>query len=270
LLGKKFRYYVDPVKRRWFERVEFRRACAMATNRQVMVDNVLYGQGIAAEGAEYVSNVRWYNPDIPKYPFDLKRAGELLDSIGFIDRDGDGIREDERGNPIRFTIISNKENRVREKIGVLLKEDLGKIGLEVTLRMLDFVDIVTRTGDTWDYEACILGLISGVPPHPAQSANTWLSAGRMHLWHPRASRPFRPWEAELDRLFESMKSEFTHEGQKDIFDRMQVIWAEQQCVIDLVTLQLHVAASNRIGNLKPAVVRTYLTHNIEELYFKER
>lgn len=270
ILARSYRPYVDPIKLQWFGNEEFRKACSMAARRDVMIKTILFGQGEALYGPEGSSNKRWNNDDIPKFPYDPAKAAKTLDAINFIDRDGDGIREDPQGHPIRFTLITNKENSVREKVGVLLKEDLRHLGIDVNFQVLDFNDIVTRNSDTYDYEACLLGLESGIPPHPAQASNIYPSSARMHTWNPGQKTPATPWEARIDELYEAMKKTFDYSKQKKLYDEIQSVWAEHQCVIHLFTNQLNVAASNRVGNLKPTVLRPYLTHNIAELYIKPR
>lgn len=270
ILRREFKSYVRPFKQAWFEIDDFRRACSMATNRPAIARAVYFGEATPIYGFVAPANRQWYNPDIPRYPYDPAKAAALLDEIGFLDRDGDGVREDPEGHPIRFTLVTNKENNIREKIGVLLKEDLGKLGFAVTLQLLDFNDILTRLHDSYDYEVCLLGLSSGVPPSPSQAANIWLSSSRMHTFHPNQTTPATPWEARIDELYESLKAVFEYSEQKKIYDEMQYIWADHQGVIHLVSDRLYVGAADFIGNLKPAVLRPYLTHNIAELYIKAR
>ena len=50
-----------------------------------------------------------------------------------------------------------------------------------------------------NYEACILGLVSGdADPNPEM--NVWLSSGGSHLWNPNQPKPTTAWEAEIDGL----------------------------------------------------------------------
>jgi peptide/nickel transport system substrate-binding protein len=268
--AKEFRYHVDPVKRRWFEQVEFRRACSMATNRDAIVKTVFYGQAEPLYGFETPGNKFWYNPDIPRYPYDPAAAAALLDSIGITDRNGDGFREDAEGNTIRFTLITNKENKIRERIGVLLKEDLGKLGFDVQAQVIDFNNIITRIQDSYEYEACLLGLSSGVPPSPADSSNVLLSNSRMHQWNPLQKTPATPWEARIDELFAQLRTTFDEAEQQRLYDELQAVWAENQPMIHLIVDQLWIGASNRIGNVKPSLMRPYLAHNTEELYLKPK
>lgn len=268
ITAKNYRPYVDPVKLKWFNNIEFRKACSMATNRDAIVKTILFGEGEAIYGYENPGNKEWYNPDTASFPYDLTKAAAILDAAGFKERDENGIRKDSEGHPVRFNLISNKENNVREKVGVLLKEDLRRIGLDVTLQLLDFSDLVTRTSDTFAYEACLLGVASGVPPHPAMGANSILSAGRLHEWNPGQKKPATPWEAKVDELYGSLKKTFDAGEQKKIYGEIQRIFCEQVVQIPTANQRLFVASSNKIGNVKPSILRPYLTHNLSELYLK--
>jgi peptide/nickel transport system substrate-binding protein len=263
-----YRPFVDPKRMRWFQNVDFRRACSMATNRQEIVDTIMFGQGAPLYGLVSAANKVWHHPDIPKFPYDPVEAAELLDSIGYTDRNGDGLREDPDGNTIRFSLITNRENNVREKIGILLKEDLRALGLDVQFELLDFNNIITRTSDTYDYEACLLGLGSGVPPHPSMSTAVIKSSGRTHLWNPEQSEPHTPWEAEADELYEQMRKTFDLLEQQLIYARINAIFAEQQAAIYVVAPSFQVAARNKIGNVKPSILRPHTTHNINVHYIK--
>lgn len=263
-----FKHFVDPDKRKWFNNVDFRKACSMATDRDAIVKTILFGEGEPVYGPVVQSNKLWHNPDIPKYPYDPAKAKALFDKIGLKDRDGDGIREDEAGRPVRFSLITNKESGTREKVGVLVKENLRAVGLDVSLQLLDFNNLLTRVNDSYDYEACLLGIASGVPPHPAMGANSWLSSGRLHQWNPEQPKPATEWEAEIDRLYQSMKATFDQDEQYEILAKMQVIQCENQPQIHLMSQNAFVAVSNRIGNIKPTPLRPPLTHNIEEHFLK--
>ncbi len=268
ILDKNFRYHVDPNKRLWFEEVNFRKACSMATNRQAIVNTIMFGEAVPLYGLTPPSNKMWFTQDIPKFPYDPEKARELLDQIGFIDQDGDGFREDREGRTIRFTLNSNKETDSRDKMCTLIAGDMRKIGLDVTTQMLDFNDLIGRLINTMDYDACLLGMASGVPPHPSMSSNTILSTGRMHHHYPQQPSPMTDWEANVDKMYAEMKRTFDVDEQRRIFFDIQRVFAEKQPVIHLVSPNLHVAAKNTIGNLKPTPLRPYLTHNLEELYIK--
>ena len=55
-----------------------------------------------------------HRPDrVRRFTYNVGRANEILDSLGWVDTNGDGIREDKAGNTIEFTLITNGDNSVR-------------------------------------------------------------------------------------------------------------------------------------------------------------
>ena len=261
--------FVDPVKYAWFSQAEFRIACSEATHRRRIIDTVLFGLGTPLYSPVPSSNRQWHNPDIPRYAYDPESAKARLEKIGMIDRDGDGMREDADGNPVRFTIVSNRKNDLRQRVLQLLKEDLRAVGLEVETQVLLFNNLIPKLTRTFDYDACLLGLGTGVPPHPSMGANTWKSSGGMHNWYPEQKSPMSEWEEELDEMYLSLQRTFSLDEQRDIFFKMQDLYARQSPTIQLFNISAFVAAKNNIGNLKPTIIRTSVTHNLEELYLTD-
>lgn len=42
------------------------------------------------------------NPDLEVSPFNLDMSRQLLDDAGYVDSDGDGVRETPEGEPLEF------------------------------------------------------------------------------------------------------------------------------------------------------------------------
>jgi len=73
-----------------------------------------------------------------KVEYNPKKAAEILDKLGFIDRNGDGIRETPDGKPIRLEIVSRPPTVLQEYyIAVELTEALKKVGIDATLKAVD-------------------------------------------------------------------------------------------------------------------------------------
>ncbi len=74
--------------------VVVRRAIAYAIDRDACVDFTRGGYGYPAYSwVPEVYYADWYNPNIEKYPTNIEKAKQLLEDAGYIDVDGDGIRE---------------------------------------------------------------------------------------------------------------------------------------------------------------------------------
>ena len=262
--------YVAPHKRVWFSNVKFRQAISHACDRRSMVRNMLEGKGLPIYGRVPPSNKVWYVKDVPEFAYDLEKAGALLDEIGYVDHDGDGIREDTEGNPLEFTINTNSENTTRIGICTIIQADLQKIGVTANVQPLTFNSLVTILRDTHDFETYVLGWASGVPPDPLQSKNLLLSSGRLHPGYPGQEKPFTEWEGKIDKLVEQLSSTLDKEERKKINGQISVIWGEKLPEIYLFSANLYVAAYDFIGNWNPTLLRPHNWWNIDQIYIKTK
>ncbi len=115
----------------WFEDVRLRRALVMCTDRQAMVDELLYGRSEVIDA--YIPNDHpLYPDDITVWPYDPDAANELLENAGYVDSDEDGLREDPRtGSIFKVELLSSIGSEVAEKVAFNLREDLIECGVEV-------------------------------------------------------------------------------------------------------------------------------------------
>jgi peptide/nickel transport system substrate-binding protein len=205
---------------------------------------------------------------MPKFKYDPDRARELLDGLGMIDRDGDGIREDTNGNKVEFILYTNSENTVRKGLGTVAMDNLEAVGIKCNLSPIEFNTIISHIRSDRKYEAILLGLTGGVPPDPALSRNVWLSSGVTHQWHPEQEKPYREWEAEIDRLMEVVVRETDYEKRREAFNGVQHIVGEQQPMIYLARENLVVAVNKNFKNINPSVLRPHVMWNIYEISYQ--
>lgn len=262
--------YVAPHKLKWFRDTRFRQAIAMAVDRDSIVKGAFFGRGEIHFG--FVSPVikKWYNPDTAKYPFDIAKARALLKEMGIDDRNKDGILEDQDGNLVEFDLNTNAGNNLRERISVLLQEDLKRLGCKVNFRPIDFNALVDKIDVSYDYECIYLGLGGGASD-PMANANVVKSDGFTHFWFPRQKTPSTEWEARLDELMNIQGSTLDEAKRKKAFDEVQVIMAREAPFIYLASQYNYAAVDNRLSGLKPTVLSSHrVTWNVEELYFNKK
>lgn len=132
-----------------------RRALTLGLDRAAIVEATRSGLGQVATGP--VPPWHWaYDADIAPLPYDPERARQLLTQAGWVDRDGDGVRE--RGNVRASFELKMNPNRVRQDIAAIVQADLARIGVEVHLRVQDAQSLLAdMTGAQRHYDAIILG-----------------------------------------------------------------------------------------------------------------
>ncbi len=259
--------FVAPYKLKWFQDVRWRKAMAYAVDRNGISQTVFSGMAEPQYGPETPANIFWYNPNLVRYDYNLDKSRALLDEMGLVDRDGNGIREDEKGNQVEFTMITNTGNDNRELIGNIIKDDLSKIGIKMNFNPIEFNTLVVKIDNEYDYECCLLGLTSG-DMDPSSGMSVWLSSGRMHQWYPNQPEPATEWEARIDELMKLQITTLNREKRKEYYNEVQYILSDKVPYIYLVIPQIFVAISNKYENLVPTIMRHRLLWNIEEVWQK--
>ena len=208
-------------------------------------------------------NKLWVDDKIAHPKQSVERARGLLQSAGFTWKNGALV--DPQGNPVEFSILTSASNAQRTKIATIIQDDLSQLGMAVQVVPLDFHAMVDRLQSSYNYEAAVMGLVSG-DADPTSEMNVWLSNGETHLWHPNQTKPATAWESEMDGLMEKQLVTLDYAKRKQLYDRVQEIVAEELPVICLVSPNILVGAANRVGNFRPAILVPYALWNIDQLY----
>ena len=143
----------------------------MGVDRGRTVQNVLDSLGAVSIGP-VTRALATADTTIPHIPYDLSGARRSLDSLGWRDANGDGVRE-KNGRPLRFTVLvpSSSANRVR--MAVLLQEALKQVGARADLEQLEFNAWLERVkGGNFDAAMGAWHL----DPSPATIRQVWTSA----------------------------------------------------------------------------------------------
>jgi len=135
----------------------------------------------------------------------------------------------------------------------MIQQDLSQVGIKVNVVTLDFPSLIERITRTFDYEACVLGLVN-TDLDPNSQMNVWLSSGENHQWNPSQKTPATAWEAEIDNLMRQQASAATDKERKAKFDRVQQIVAEQAPFIYLINKEVLVAMSPSVVGAAPVVL----------------
>ncbi len=127
-----------------------RRAIAHSLDYAAIIDKVFLGQGYQI-AANVLPAISWaHDPDLKPYDYNLDIARQLLDEAGWVDSDGDGIRE-KNGKPLALSMITNAGNTVREDLGTLAQDQLKQVGFDIKYEAIDFgVMIEQMVGQTFD------------------------------------------------------------------------------------------------------------------------
>jgi peptide/nickel transport system substrate-binding protein len=159
--------------------VEVRRAIAHGIDRPAVIEDLWFGLASPLETLSPSADPKWI-PEIPEesqLTYDPARANQILDEAGYMDSDGDGIREMPDGtNPIVIRHAVNTDGDLAGSIGDLMVGWMEEIGIGVELEAYDqdalFGVIVDGTYDTFYW-----GWVPFVDPDPMLSYFTEAEIG---------------------------------------------------------------------------------------------
>lgn len=248
---------VNPIKSRWFNTVEFRQAVAYAIDRQTMINNTYRGLGEPQNSPITVQSPYYLSPKegLKTYDYDIKKAKQLLIKAGF-KYNQQGQLLDAEGNRVRFSLLTNSGNKIREAIGAQIKQDLSKIGMQVDFSPLAWTTYTDKLANSLDWEASLLGLTGGLEPN--DGANVWSPEGGLHMFNqkpqpgqqPIEGREVASWEAEIGKLYIQAAQEFDEAKVKEIYGETQRITQENLPFIYLVNALSMSAVRNRFEGLQ--------------------
>lgn len=193
-----------------------RRALAHATDKQKIIDVVLLGLG--TPGLTLIPDGLgvWYNNTIQDYPFDIAEANRLLDEAGYLDTDGDGVREMPDGsNPLVFRLNWPSDSSTAPRIAELLDETWSQIGVDLQPQALDPDALTSVCCPTFDYDVIIWGW--GSDPDPA-----FLLSVHLTDEIPTGTSETGYSNPEFDELFAQQATAL------DPDERRQIIWRMQE------------------------------------------
>jgi peptide/nickel transport system substrate-binding protein len=253
---------IPAYKRNWFRSTNFRLAIAQSINYEDLSRVVFNRHAQPAAGPVSPANKFWFNGKLKPYPYDSEGALKKLQLDGF--RLQNGALRDRAGNNVEFSIVTNAGNKYRERMAVLIQQDLQKIGVKVSVVTLDFPSLIERITQSFNYDAAILGL-TNTDLDPNGQMNVWLSSSENHQWNPSQKSPETAWEAEIDRLMRAQASATDPHKRKQSFDRVQAIVMEQAPFIYLVNRNALSAISTSLHGASPVVLRPQTYWNADQL-----
>jgi len=231
-----------------------RQALTSAINRQEIIEGVLMGLGQEATGP-YKPGTWYYNPAVPRFPFDPKRARELLAAAGW-QPNREGILTKE-GRLFEFTILTNQGNDIRVRTAEIIQRRLREVGILVKVRTVEWAAFIKEFIDKGRFEAVLLGW------------NTGLDPDQYDIWHSSKTKPgelnfihYR--NPEVDALLEEGRHTFEIEKRRRAYFRLQEVIAADQPYTFLFVPEALPAISKRFRGIKPAAAG--INYNFDKWY----
>jgi peptide/nickel transport system substrate-binding protein len=193
----------------------------MGTDRESIVEAILQGYGVVADGS--VPPFHWaYDPDAPGLEYDPEGAMALLEEAGWVDRDGDGVRENAQGEPLSFSIKYNTGNQQRQNIAEIMQAQLAEVGIEVRPQVVEWATLLNQinTPELRDFDGVVMGWV------------VEFKLDDMDLFHSERIDQPCAWSGtrnpEIDRLLVQLGTAIDREDAKALWSQYQAELIEEQ------------------------------------------
>ncbi len=238
-----------------FKDKRVRQALSAAINKDELIQGVLFGMGQKAKGP--IAPGRWaYNSDLKDIDFDPKKASELLEQAGWVNKNSSGILVKD-GRPLSFTILTNHGNQQRLLTAQIIQQRLKRIGVDVKIRVVEWAAFLKEFIDKGNFEAVLLAWSISQDPD------------MFDVWHSSKTKPgelnFIGYSnAEVDKLLVEGRSTFDIEKRKKSYYRIQEILADEQPYTFLYVPDALPVVSSRVYGVEPSSAG--ISHNDNKWY----
>ncbi|MCI0454983.1 MAG: peptide-binding protein [Candidatus Dadabacteria bacterium] len=223
----------------FFRDKRVRTAMTYLVNRNLILEKILYNLGEIVTNPFYINSPE-YDKSIKPFPFNPLMAKRLLDEAGWMDHDGDGLR-DKDGVKFDFEFLLPSGSVTGEQISTILKEELKKVGIKMNIRRVEWA-IFTKQLDERKFDAVTLSWAMGVESDPYQIWNSSQAE--------RGSNFVGFKNKEADLLMEQARTEFDRKKRIELYKKFAEIIYEEQPYTFLFCRKSTVALQRRFKGVK--------------------
>lgn len=260
----------DPI----MQDASLRRAVDLAINKERIVDSLYLSQGSIANF--------FINPKLSGGLFtreesyaSIDTAISLLEKAGYKDLNGDGMRENKQGGPLRLVITANLDNHRMKTEAQMIIEDLKKIGIKATLRTDELQiqengeplkemgssgeDIFNRHVTSGDFQMAVIGMdFSAIVDLRAPLSST--SVGGMNL--------SRYGNNIIDTLLDDLAKANEEKERKAYIDEIYAIFRKEVPYTPIVFKQNVLVTNKKIqGLMRPNAFNIF--YGIGDIYISD-
>ncbi len=205
------------LQRPQFREARVRKALTMLIDRPGIINSLAFGLARPTTCPFYWASNACDKSLLP-LPYDPVQALTLLDSAGWVDHDGDGVR-DRDGQRFRFNFLVPSVSEEAARMGTKMKEDFARAGIELVLQRVEWSAFIRRV-TTHDFDACTMLWSLNPRDDPTQIwASSSIDGGSNFI-------SFR--NAEADRLMRDARAELDDERRNAIYRAFDRILYDEQ------------------------------------------
>ena len=151
-ISHSYTYLGFNLRREKFKNPNVRKALSLAINRQEIVDILFFKHAKVCTGP-FLPGTIAYNEAVEAPTLDINKAKELLKKAGYT-----------KENPLKFEIATSNASSIRPYAAQIIQHQLKQIGVEVTLRIMEWQAFLNMVVFPHEFDTVLLGW--GLSPTP--------------------------------------------------------------------------------------------------------
>jgi len=223
-----------------------RQAIAHGIDREELASKLFYGKQPVAHTWLPPAHPA-HNAHVKRYPFDPNRARQLLAEAGFT-AGPDGIMRSRDGKRLELTIISTAGNAIRERVEIIMQDQLKQVGIDLKISNVPASVLVGTIIRRRQYQLTMYSNFFGQTTlgsffHSNQipsEANNYEGGNHMGWRNP-----------ENDRILDQISEELDATRRIQLLRRQQELVAEDLPVIPLYFRLYLTTSKAALRNVKP-------------------
>jgi peptide/nickel transport system substrate-binding protein len=215
-----------------------RHALLLAVDREAIVESAIFGYGVVAEGIVLPTSWQYDVEGLEEtYPYDPDRARSLLEEAGWVDDDGDGIRERD-GERLSISMLGESGDQVGNATLTIIQQFWADVGVEMVPEILNGDLVYERYNDQHEFDTVIWGFGGSL-----DLSFNWACAS-----YEGAGNRYRYCNPEMDALLEEFLLEPDQAEARAIMTRIQNIALDDLPVAPLYFPEVIFATNERLHN----------------------
>jgi len=209
--------------------------------------NTTMVKGMGTRQASFIQPMfkKYYNDSLKLIPFDIEKAKELLTKAGWLDTDGDNIRDKMiDGKKVKFSFLFtyNGADPANKEYALVIKDAMYKAGVELIPDPVD-LSLLQQKAGKHDFDMLIAGQSGSgsVPDDPEQGFDS-------KNWSNDGSNITGFGNAESDRIIELSNQAVDENKRADLLKKLQAIVYDEQPIIYLYGIKRKVVISKKYEN----------------------
>ena len=257
----------DTAVRTLLRDLRFRQAMSYATDRDGIAQSIMRGPFLRGwAGGLYPGSPEFDRESVVYYPYDVDSANALLDEMGLMDTNGDGVREfadgPMKGQPIILQLRASQDQAETQSVAEALVNQWGAVGIQLNERIMDSsTGSATDQAGTWDLSVARMGQEFALP---YKNVTGLAPITGEFNWHRGAEdRELMPFEQDMVDLVQQYRGVYDTDGRNALMSQYNKIFTENVYDLGVFIGRYGLGIGKRFKNI-PAGTPVFLYQWVED------